>query len=440
MKLKRLLALCLLPAALAATISSAYSAEAPFIDAKSVKDRWTTVTTKDIDTLRTKNVLFGSKSLGLNMVTGLVLVGKDPGYNMIEGFQRFDVEKKGGLPIIPPDVYQSTHFVHFLCTRNPFILRVEELDTLMRQPPWNFNTQVDIAMVVYAEVAPDVFPDYKRIMDALIRDFPKTRFIIATTSIFLPGAVADRSGQKMKEFNDLLRTEYRGKQPMLDISAILSDDFRDGLVMCPEYSKDATGVHPNQPAGMIPLGRGFILAMRDALAWQGAAPSKAAPAKPVAGAVAPPSAKSPSLPKTHPESLAVRAILDRNGLTSMQVEGQIEVRDGHIVGLFIQEAGVTVIPDEIGKLPKLQRLDCYGDRTLKFPFLKTISPAIGKCTELEELLLNNNDLTTLPVEITNLTRLKSLSLANNHLQSLPKEVGAWAQKYDPKGIALQAKP
>jgi len=44
--------------------------------------------------------------------------------------------------------------------------------------------------------------------------------------------------------------------------------------------------------------------------------------------------------------------------------------------------------------------------------LKTIDPAIGNCTKLEELLLNSNELTTLPVEITRLGQLKFLSLGD----------------------------
>jgi len=62
---------------------------------------------------------------------------------------------------------------------------------------------------------------------------------------------------------------------------------------------------------------------------------------------------------------------------------------------------------------------------------------IGRYTEIEELLLNQNDLTTLPVEITKIQKLRLLSLADNHLQNLPPSVLQWAQRFDPKGLTDQ---
>lgn len=414
------------------------AAEAPYIDAKAVKERWSTVTPADMEKLRQCKVLFTSKSIGLNLVTGLGLVGKqNKAYDLVEGFQRFDVEKKGGLPVVPADIFQTAHFVHILGTRYPLPKRVEELDDLMRKEPWQFGNKVDVVMAVYAEVKPEVFADYERLMDGLVRDFPRLRVIHATTSIFAPGEVADRSRKNMEDFNALLRARYRGKAPVFDLAAVLSDDYREGPVMLPEYTKDPTGVHPSQPAGMTVMGRAFILALRDTLEWSPENP----PSTPAAATT--PFSETPQqagLAPGHPEYIAVRAILDRNGLTSMKVEGQTEVRGGHVVGLFIQEAGVTVIPDDIGKLAKLERLHCYGDRTLEHRYLKSISQEIGQCTELQELLLTHNELASLPVEITRLTRLKSLSVADNRLTNLPKEVDEWVRKLDPKGMADQHKP
>lgn len=423
--------------------------EAPYIDAKAVKERWSTVTPEDIEKIRAQKILFTSKSIGLNLMTGLTLVGKEnKAYDLVSGFQRFDVEKKGGLPIVPADIFETTRFVHLLGTRYPLPKRVEELDELMRKEPWKFGEKADVIMAVYAEVRPEVFPEYQRLMDGLVRDYPRLRVIHATTSIFAPGQVADRAHTNMEAFNKQLRDHYRGKAPVFDLAAVLTDDFRNGVVMCPEYTKDPTGVHPNLPEGMTAIGRGFILALRDTLAWSGdgAASPAGANTAPAAASTSAPTTPAGVLPKAemlapdHPEYVAVRAILDRNGLTSMKVEGQTEVRDGHVVGLFIQEAGVTVIPDEIGKLMKLERLHCYGDRALEHAYLKSISPEIGKCVALQDLLLNHNELTTLPTEIVNLTRLTSLSLADNRLQALPQVVQDWAVKFDPKGLASQAKP
>lgn len=412
------------------------AAEAPFIDARAVKERWAEVSPADMDVLRSTPVLLGSKSIGLNLVKGLAIVGKDdPAFNIVKNFSRFDVEKNGGLPAIPPDAFASTRFVHFLATRHPYAKRMEELDQLLRTPPWNFGEQVRVATILYAEVDPATFPAYKNIVAGLRRDYPQIRFLHSTTSVFsADSTLAEPRREKMREFNKLLRAEYQGKEPIYDLEAILSDDFRDGVVMCAEYTKDPTGVHPNLDPGMRFMGQGYILALRDTLRWSGAA----APGATILETPAVQTAET--LPPHHPEYRAVRTILDRNGLRTATVEGRIQVRDGHVVGLFLQEAGVTIIPDEIGRLVKLERLACYGDRTLGLPHLRSISPEIGKCADLRELLLNHNDLTALPVEIAALTRLETLSLADNHLRELPAPVRAWATRFDPQGLARQATP
>jgi leucine-rich repeat protein SHOC2 len=116
------------------------------------------------------------------------------------------------------------------------------------------------------------------------------------------------------------------------------------------------------------------------------------------------------------------------------------VRNGHVVELFLQEGGIATIPDDIGTLTRLERLHVYGDRNLPHALLSSISPAIGRCTRLEDLLLNSNELTTLPVEMAKLTRLKTLSLADNRLAGLPPAVEAWAKRFDAKGFAQQLPP
>ncbi|MEI6337640.1 MAG: hypothetical protein WCQ57_03545 [Verrucomicrobiota bacterium] len=73
----------------------------------------------------------------------------------------------------------------------------------------------------------------------------------------------------------------------------------------------------------------------------------------------------------------------------------------------------------------------------KQPLPQKISPEIAKCVKLDGLLLNNNELTTLPAEIAHLEQLKHLSLADNRLHDLPPEVVEWAKRFDSKGLAAQ---
>jgi len=270
-------------------------------------------------------------------------------------------------------------------------------------------------------------------MDALRADFPRIRFIYVTAGFMGPSKAKDN--EAAHAFSEQVRTRYKGTVPIYDLGAILSDNFRVGHVYCPEYSKDPADVHPNLPAGESIMAKGFLLVLRDAFRMSNAAPVNASKPKP--STAAPPSPQSETLAADHPEAKAVRAILDANGLTAKTVNGVSVVRKGHIVELFLQEAGITTLPDDIGVLTSLERLHVYGDRALGLPLLTTISPALGKCVKLEDLLLNNNDLTALPPEITRLTHLTSLSLADNRLGTLAPAITAWAKRFDARGLAQQ---
>jgi hypothetical protein len=276
-------------------------------------------------------------------------------------------------------------------------------------------------------------------MDALRADFPNLRVIYVTAGFMGPKEA--KMNETAQVFSEKVRERYRGKVPVYDLGAILSDDFRVGHVYCPEYSKDPADVHPNTEAGQEMMAKGFLLVLRDALAMKTSGevlPAVAGAAAVKATAVA--RDQKWALPGFHPEYKAVRAILDANGLKAKKVESVTVTRKGHFVELDLQEGGVTVIPDAIGELPELERLQVYGDRNQKQPLLRTISPAIGKCVKLQTLLLNSNDLETLPEEITKLVQLKSLSLADNHLHDLPAAVAEWAKRFDPKGLEDQKRP
>lgn len=408
---------------------------APFIDAKAITERFATVTAQDMEDLRQRRIFVIGMSMSRNLMTGLALLGKsDPQFKLTAGMKSYD----NSMEKLPAgDLFADTHFVHMIGVRRPAIRRIEQVEQLMRNPPWSQGNKVDIVMAIYvAEVDAKFFPAYRKLMEGLRRDFPKSRILHCTTSVIGETPTA-RNSKGMQEFSDLMRQEYRGKEPVYDLGAILSDDFRNGPVMLPEYFKDSTGVHPDKPAGMLMMGKGFVLAARDTLRWDGGTPQPPATAAAKAEPAAP---AAETLPPGHAEYQAVRAILDHNQLASVQVDGVTVVRGGHVVELLIQESGVTAIPDAIGALTHLERLHCYGDRELKRPFLQTISPAIGKCRALKDLLLNDNDLATLPAELAGLDQVERLALAGNRLRDLPPAVAAWAKRLDPSGLAKQTAP
>lgn len=421
---------------LLAGLVHAGQAVAPLIDSKAIRERFSEITAEDMEGLRQKRIFLASRSFGLNTYKGLMALAKqDKKYDLISAYQRFDVFKAGGdISIIPADVFVANRFVHMLATFSPFPKRVEEVNTLLRDKAHHFTDTVDAVIIFYHTANADAFEPYAGKMDALRADFPRIRFIYVTAGFMGPKYA--KENEMAHAFSEKVRARYRGKVPIYDMGAILSDDFRVGHVYCPEYSNDPAEVHPNAAAGNEALAKGFLLVLRDAFrlpAGEAGAVGKPMKDSGVAGA--------PAVQPIPPaEYRAVRAILDANGLKAKQVEGVSVVRDGHIVELYLQEGGVTVLPEAIGVLTSLEKLHLYGDRSLPHPLLTSISPAIGKCVKLQDLLLTSNELSTLPVEIAKLQSLTSLSLADNRLRDLPPEVLAWARRFDAKGLVGQRAP
>ena len=143
------------------------------------------------------------------------------------------------------------------------------------------------------------------------------------------------------------------------------------------------------------------------------------------------------------DAKAVQIILDSNGLTNVKVADVAVVEGGRIVGLYLQELGVEEIPDEPGTLQyldQLKTLHLYGNRDLHLPLLKRLPYKINECVQLEELLLQHNDLGTLPPTFAKMPNLKTLSLADNHLSNLPAAVAECATRLDPQGMTEQNGP
>jgi len=190
------------------------------------------------------------------------------------------------------------------------------------------------------------------------------------------------------------------------------------------------------------MAKGFLLMLRDT--FRAPWPPKAE-LGPLSKIIFPGAEK---IPADHPDAKAVRAILDANGLKDIKVDDVSVVEGGRIVKLYFQEIGVANLTSSIGDLTELKMLHVYGDGNIypdssqkrSCPLLKTVDPAIGKCTKLEDLLLNYNDLTTLPDSITNLTKLTVFSVAHNHLQNLSPSLANWFKRLDPKGLKNQNAP
>ena len=75
------------------------------------------------------------------------------------------------------------------------------------------------------------------------------------------------------------------------------------------------------------------------------------------------------------------------------------------------------LPPEIGQLTNLRNLALYHNE------LTTLPPEIGQLTNLVDLSLFDNQLTMLPSEIGQLTNLLGIDLNTNQLTDLPPEIG-----------------
>ncbi len=116
------------------------------------------------------------------------------------------------------------------------------------------------------------------------------------------------------------------------------------------------------------------------------------------------------------DSLAVRAILDSNGLQSIMVNSVADTLEGRIWKLVVNGKKMTTIPSEIGNLTELKILEFRANE------LTTIPPEIGSLSNLLYLELRSNRLTSIPPEIGNLIGMTRLFLSYNNLTAIPPEI------------------
>ena len=140
------------------------------------------------------------------------------------------------------------------------------------------------------------------------------------------------------------------------------------------------------------------------------------------------------------DSLAVRAILDSNGLNTVTVEEVTKVGNNRIDTLTLVGRGLTTLPSEIGNITKLVYFD-LNDNTLssipseignlkdlvhldlRFNKLSGIPTTIGELKKLTLLNCRTNEITSVPAEIGDLSALEKLYFSDNKISSIPSEIG-----------------
>jgi hypothetical protein len=127
------------------------------------------------------------------------------------------------------------------------------------------------------------------------------------------------------------------------------------------------------------------------------------------------------------DTMAVRKMLDTNGLTGVAVgevvtativiDPQTQASVKRIGELKLPKRHIGVVSSHLGQLTGLYLLNLDSNAILALP------AAIGKCKALTFITLAVNNLTGLPPEIGNLDSLKTLILSHNNLATLPVEIG-----------------
>lgn len=128
------------------------------------------------------------------------------------------------------------------------------------------------------------------------------------------------------------------------------------------------------------------------------------------------------------DSLALRKILDTNGLTHIPI-GEPYVRNSVVINSVKKDTvkrigeirligkGITMLPKDIGQLSELTLLQLDSNAISSLP------AELGNCKALTNLTLTYNKLTGLPPELGNLDSLHTLFLSHNTLTSLPDNIG-----------------
>ena len=136
-----------------------------------------------------------------------------------------------------------------------------------------------------------------------------------------------------------------------------------------------------------------------------------------------PGGNPPGAVSDRSDTLAVRAILDSNGLATIPA-GDPSIVELRLVGnsihriykLMLGNKAIHVIPARIKDLTAMEILQLDTNTITSLP------PEIGSCTSLVRIQLSNNQLSTVPAELSSLHNLSGLVLSHNSITALPQSL------------------
>jgi hypothetical protein len=235
------------------------------------------VTEECMKIIRSKRILFGSRSWGLGL--GTIMGSKDKKYQLVwdsHSSERVNDKER----VLKPDAFDQPKIVHYVFDMVP--RRWAFLDDFLRTDPWKFGGKIDGAFQsLYcgpAKEAKQMADEYFPMLDKLIADYPGVQFAILTHPVSsdgndLRGVYKDANSDwniAGGEYSEAVIKRYYGKIPILDIRDIVST-HPDGKPctfvvhgktyrkLCPDYNISKDLIHPNSPEARERMGKGFIL-------------------------------------------------------------------------------------------------------------------------------------------------------------------------------------
>jgi hypothetical protein len=263
------------------SFTSLRAQNAPYVGSYEALNRFSEITAEQMTVLRTKKILFASRSFGLNLNGGLSLLrSQNSMYDLLNSYVRYDVFGAGSdLSVVPATAFDNYNFVHFLATYWPHTQRIDEMETLLDDAPWNFSADADVVIIFYHTALASLFPYYSAHMDSMQVQYPSIKFIYVCAA-YMDSAMEYSSNVESYNFNLQVRAKYKNQVPLYDLGAILNRDGECGLSYCDDYSDDPAGVHPNSDAGEKAMAQGFLLILKDIFFGSTVCTSKVAPSVP----------------------------------------------------------------------------------------------------------------------------------------------------------------
>lgn len=180
---------------------------------------------EDLKAVAGKKIFFGHQSVGFNILDGINAIYGENGVKL-------NVVKSKDA-----SVFKGPAFAHSQVGHNDSPeSKIEDFGTFMRN---GLGGKADIAFfklcyvdIIYSSDVDGLFRKYKETLGQLKKEYPRTRFVhvtvpLTTSASPIKGFIKSLMGRhdsniKRQLFNEKLRKEYSGKEPLFDLAAIES--------------------------------------------------------------------------------------------------------------------------------------------------------------------------------------------------------------------------